>query len=194
MNAMDAATVSTPLGPFSMLIDNDGAVRAAGFTAMPGSLLDELPLPWRNATPREFRDLSAYRDAIHAYFVGDHDALRDIPVIHTGKGFRMRAWQAMRQIPVGTTISYAQLAAIAGNPRAARAAGAACAANLVPLLVPCHRVVASDGGLNHYYYGLAHKRWLLEHEKARPQRLFQQPAEHFPCTAACPQRTDGPAR
>ncbi|MGP4019367.1 methylated-DNA--[protein]-cysteine S-methyltransferase [Saccharopolyspora sp. 5N708] len=166
MNAMDATTLPTPLGPFSMLVDDDGAVRAAGFTVTPDSLLDELPLPWRTATLRACHDLGAYRDAVRAYFVGDHQALQAIPVLQTGKGFRMRAWQAMRRIPPGATVSYAQLAAMAGNPRAARAAGAACAANLVPLLVPCHRIIASDGGLNHYYYGLSHKRWLLEHEKA----------------------------
>ena len=166
---MDATTVPTPLGPFSMLVDGNCGVRAAGFTEEPHVLLDELPFPWRTAPLRSVPDLGSYTGAVRAYFDGEVDALDVVPVIQTGVGFRARAWHAMRLIRAGTTISYAQLAARAGNPRAARAAGAACAANLVPLFVPCHRVLGSDGRLNHYYYGLGHKRWLLEHEQ---QRLF----------------------
>jgi methylated-DNA-[protein]-cysteine S-methyltransferase len=172
MNVMDATTVGTPLGPFSMLVDGDAGVRAAGFTDRPSSLQVELTSPWHTAALRVFGDLGAHSEAVNAYFGGDLHVLEDIPVIQTGGGFRMRAWQAMRRVPAGTTVSYAQLAAMAGNPRAARAAGAACAANLVPLLVPCHRIVGSDGNLNRYYYGLGHKRRLLEHEKApRPPHL-----------------------
>ena len=71
----------------------------------------------------------------------------------------------MRQVRPGSTVTYTELAGSAGNPRAARAAGAACAKNLVPLVVPCHRIVRSDGSLGGYYYGLAIKRWLLAHER-----------------------------
>lgn len=160
-----AATLITPLGPFSVLGDDDG-VRAAGFTDDPGSLRDELAPPWRTAAVHEVDDPGEYTAAVRAYFDGDLDALDPVPVIQPGDGFRARAWREMRRVAAGSTISYRELAALAGNPRAARAAGAACAANLVPLFVPCHRVVGSDGGLNHYYYGLGHKRWLLDHESA----------------------------
>jgi methylated-DNA-[protein]-cysteine S-methyltransferase len=71
----------------------------------------------------------------------------------------------MRQIPPGETWSYAELAAKAGRPQAVRAAGQACARNLVAPFVPCHRVVRSGGSLGGYYYGLAVKRWLLDHER-----------------------------
>jgi methylated-DNA-[protein]-cysteine S-methyltransferase len=70
----------------------------------------------------------------------------------------------MRAIAAGTTVSYADLAARAGAPRAARAAASACARNAVCLFIPCHRVVRSDGSLGGYYYGLATKRSLLAHE------------------------------
>jgi methylated-DNA-[protein]-cysteine S-methyltransferase len=71
----------------------------------------------------------------------------------------------MRAVRPGTTISYTDLATRVGLPRtAARAAGAACAANLIAPAVPCHRVLRSDGSLGGYYYGLARKRWLLRHE------------------------------
>ncbi len=69
--------------------------------------------------------------------------------------------------PAGT-VSYTQLAAQAGNPRAPRAAGAACAYNLIAPVVPCHRALRSDGTLGGYYYGLDRKTWLLRHEGARP--------------------------
>ncbi len=81
-----------------------------------------------------------------------------------GTAFQRRVWGALREIPPGRTRSYGQLAAAAGRPRAARAAGAANGANPVSLVVPCHRVVGADGRLTGYGGGLERKRWLLAHE------------------------------
>ena len=80
--------------------------------------------------------------------------------------FRRRVWEALRRIPAGETRSYGQVAASVGAPKAARAVGAACAANPIAVVVPCHRVVASDGSLHGYAYGLARKRQLLDAERA----------------------------
>jgi methylated-DNA-[protein]-cysteine S-methyltransferase len=77
-----------------------------------------------------------------------------------GSPFQVSVWKALRKVPYGRTISYAQLAAKAGHPGAARAVGAAMAANPLPLVVPCHRVVASNG-LGGFTPGLAWKRWLF---------------------------------
>jgi AraC family transcriptional regulator of adaptative response/methylated-DNA-[protein]-cysteine methyltransferase len=90
---------------------------------------------------------------------------RDIPVDVRGTAFQERVWQELRRIPPGETRSYAQIAAAAGNPRATRAAGSANGANHVPVLIPCHRVVRSDGSLGGYAYGLEIKRKLLERER-----------------------------
>lgn len=79
--------------------------------------------------------------------------------------FRRRATQALAQIPYGETITYAQLAALAGNPRAVRAAASACARNPLPILYPCHRVIRSDGRLGEYRGGAETKRALLEMER-----------------------------
>ena len=79
---------------------------------------------------------------------------------------RLSVWQALRRIPAGETRSYAQIAAAAGNPRAVRAAGSANGANHVAVLIPCHRVVRSDGALGGYAYGEGIKRELLRREKA----------------------------
>ena len=72
----------------------------------------------------------------------------------------------MRKIPVGKTMSYAEIAKRAGSPDAVRAAGSACARNLIAPIVPCHRVVKSGGALGNYGYGLESKEWLLRHEGA----------------------------
>lgn len=80
--------------------------------------------------------------------------------------FRRRALEALAQIPYGETITYAQLAALAGNPRAVRAAASACARNPLPILYPCHRVIRSDGRLGEYRGGAETKRALLEMECA----------------------------
>jgi AraC family transcriptional regulator of adaptative response/methylated-DNA-[protein]-cysteine methyltransferase len=88
-----------------------------------------------------------------------------LPLDVHATAFRRRVWEALRRIPAGETRSYGQVAAAVGAPRAARAVGAACAANPVAVVVPCHRVVASDGSLHGYAYGLARKRQLLDAER-----------------------------
>ncbi len=89
-----------------------------------------------------------------------------LPLDVQATAFRRRVWEALRRIPAGETRSYGQVAAAIGAPKAARAVGAACAANPVAVVVPCHRVVASDGSLHGYAYGLARKRQLLDAERA----------------------------
>ncbi len=81
-----------------------------------------------------------------------------------GTAFQRQVWQALRCIATGRTQSYAGLAQQIGRPRAVRAVASACAANPVALVIPCHRVIRSDGGLGGYHWGLARKRALLERE------------------------------
>lgn len=90
----------------------------------------------------------------------------DLPLDIQGTAFQTRVWAALRRIPVGRTTSYSALAADLDAPRAARAVAAACAANPIAVLVPCHRVVAADGSLAGYRWGLARKRALLRREAA----------------------------
>ena len=87
-----------------------------------------------------------------------------LPLDVQATAFRRRVWEALRRIPFGETRSYGQIAAAVGAPGAARAVGTACAANPVAVVVPCHRVVGSDGSLHGYAYGLARKRRLLDAE------------------------------
>lgn len=88
----------------------------------------------------------------------------DLPLDIRGTAFQQRVWQALREIPVGSTASYAEIAARIGAPQSARAVAGACAANTLALAIPCHRVVRSDASLSGYRWGVARKRQLLHNE------------------------------
>ncbi|HEV7414910.1 bifunctional DNA-binding transcriptional regulator/O6-methylguanine-DNA methyltransferase Ada [Tianweitania sediminis] len=91
----------------------------------------------------------------------------DLPLDIRGTAFQQRVWQALREIPAGETISYSELAQRLGAPRAVRAVASACAANALAVVVPCHRVVRSDGGLSGYRWGLERKQALITKEALR---------------------------
>lgn len=91
----------------------------------------------------------------------------DLPMDVRGTAFQEAIWQALREIPAGETLSYGELAAIAGNPRAVRAAGSACGANHLAVVIPCHRVHRSDGSMGGYAYGVDRKVELLERERVK---------------------------
>jgi AraC family transcriptional regulator of adaptative response/methylated-DNA-[protein]-cysteine methyltransferase len=92
----------------------------------------------------------------------------DLPLDVRGTAFQQRVWRALQEIPSGATVSYGELARRVGMPRAARAVARAVATNPVALAIPCHRVIAADGGLSGYRWGTARKRKLLERERAAP--------------------------
>jgi O-6-methylguanine DNA methyltransferase len=97
------------------------------------------------------------------YFAGiRHDFT--LPLDLRGSSFHQRVWLALTNIPYGHTVSYGDLARGLGAPKAARAVGAACGANPVPIIAPCHRVLGSDGSLHGFGGGLPVKAWLLRHE------------------------------
>ena len=95
---------------------------------------------------------------------GDIAVLGKLPVASNGTPFQTSIWRALRKIKDGTTISYAELARRIGKPSAVRAAGLANGQNPISIVVPCHRVIGSDGSLTGYGGGLPRKEWLLRHE------------------------------
>jgi methylated-DNA-[protein]-cysteine S-methyltransferase len=114
------------------------------------------------------RDDRAFADArrqLDAYFAGERTEF-DLRVAPAGTAFQQRVWEELQRIGYGETISYAELAARIGRPTAIRAAGAANGANPVSIIIPCHRVIGSDGSLTGYGGGLEAKRLLLELEHA----------------------------
>lgn len=155
-----ATTLTTPIGDLALLVRDDALV-AAGFT----DIDDQFARLRTDETLERVADLGRFSAAVTAYFAGDLQAMDDLPVAQPGGAFRQAAWKVMREIPAGEVITYTELAARAGSPGAVRAAGSACAHNMVAPIVPCHRVVRSGGGLGGYYYGLGAKEWLLAHER-----------------------------
>jgi methylated-DNA-[protein]-cysteine S-methyltransferase len=154
-----ADTFATAAGPFSLAVDAEGVVVGAVFGDA-GALRARLPGELLSADPGR---CAAARREVQAYLAGER---RDFTLRVAGRGtpFQERVWAALRGISWGETISYGELAARVGRPGAARAVGGANARNPVCLLVPCHRVIAADGGLHGYAFGAATKRWLLELE------------------------------
>jgi len=105
--------------------------------------------------------------ALVRYFAGDVRAIDRVRVDPGGTEFQARVWASLREIPAGETRTYSEIAAAAGRPGAARAAGGAVGSNPIPIVIPCHRVVGADRKLTGFGGGLPRKRWLLEHEGAR---------------------------
>src|SRR5690606_1186809 len=130
----------------------------------PGALLREL----QDRFPRA--DLvggDAGFERLVAQVVGFVEAPRlglDLPLDVRGTAFQQRVWDALRQIPPGSTASYAEIAARIGSPKSVRAVARACASNVLAVAIPCHRVVRSDGGLSGYRWGVERKRALLQRE------------------------------
>jgi methylated-DNA-[protein]-cysteine S-methyltransferase len=151
--------------------DGGGRVCLLHFGA-DGPEIDAMFERWYPGEPRARRRLRSVEAVLDRYFQGELAALDDVAVELNGTPFQKQVWQALRRIPSGTTISYAELARRIGNPSAIRAVGTANGANPVAVIVPCHRVIGSDGSLTGYGGGLERKQWLLAHEGLQPLKLF----------------------
>jgi methylated-DNA-[protein]-cysteine S-methyltransferase len=164
MQSLQSITTSTPDGDFHMIIDQDDIVRASGFGSI-DDLATRLPDELRGITIEPVAD-HPYQSHITDYFNGDASALDRIAHGQTGTEFQQKVWQAISAIGHGKTLSYKQLADASGNPAAIRAAGTICGLNKLVLLVPCHRVLKSDGSIGSYLYGPTIKESLLRREGA----------------------------
>jgi methylated-DNA-[protein]-cysteine S-methyltransferase len=166
------APVDSPFGKLLVARTDRGVVRLAlpkhrGHQQNEEEVLEDLA---RYVSPRVLESpkrLDDERRQLEEYFEGRRDHF-DVPVdwALTRPGFRNRALHAVARIPYGQTRTYGQIAKQAGNPRASRAAGTACGRNAIPLIVPCHRVVQSGGGVGNYGGGPEMKRALLDLEGA----------------------------
>lgn len=153
---MAQRSLRTPVGLLRITADDRGVTaidRVVRSSARAGSI-----------KARHHVDTAARQ--LREYFAGARTRFT-VPLHLEGTVFQKQAWAAMRRIPYGKTISYARQARAIGRPRATRAVGTANGSNPVPIIVPCHRVIASDGSLGGYALGLAMKRRLLALEGAR---------------------------
>lgn len=160
-------TVPTPFGPLLVAQTDQGVARVAFPEESEDAVLAAIAArigPRVIGSARELRDVA---EQLQAYLEGDLPTF-ELPVdLRLASGeFRRRALDQLQAIPRGQVVTYAELAARSGNPRAARAAGTACATNPVPIVVPCHRVVPGSGGVGNYAGGAPRKVALLELEGA----------------------------
>ncbi len=149
----------SPRGLCAVFIgDDDAALQAELARNFPGHALrhDDAAQPWGHAV----------RAVLNGQ-VGDPAQVRDLPLDVSGTAFQQSVWAALRDIPPGQTVSYSELAHRVGRPQAVRAVASACAANVLAVLIPCHRVVRRDGSPSGYRWGLAHKQALLAREASR---------------------------
>jgi methylated-DNA-[protein]-cysteine S-methyltransferase len=163
------ATISTPPGPFTVVVDTDAdgrdVVIASGWTEDVADLLTVVHLSLRPAGSARVDDLPVL-DVVEKFFAGDLAAIDDVVVRQRSGPFLQAAWDVLRTVPAGRPDTYAGFAARCGRPAAVRAAANACARNATALFVPCHRVLGSDGGLGGFRWGTPVKRRLLDHEAA----------------------------
>jgi methylated-DNA-[protein]-cysteine S-methyltransferase len=157
-------TIKTPVGALS-LVSREHILIAAGFTSQ-DKLISSISKHDKQLESKKVTQIPIISDLISDYFDGDLRALDGIKVDQEGEKFSQSAWRVMRKIAPGKTLTYADLAIRAGSEDAVRAAGSACARNLIALVVPCHRIVKTGGALGNYAYGLKYKQWLLSHEGA----------------------------
>ena len=119
---------------------------------------------WTGSTPAS---TTTCGEALVAYFEGDMNALSTVAVDPPGTAFQQRVWAALQTIPAGIAWSYKELAEAIGRPTAQRAVAAANGRNPIPIIIPCHRVIAASGHLGGFSAGLQRKRHLLDHEGIR---------------------------
>jgi O-6-methylguanine DNA methyltransferase len=163
-NVVVLGTVDTPIGAFGAVVSPKGL----GCLTFPSDPLAECEAWIRRWMPKarvsdDPERLASLAEQLAAYFAG---GLREFttPLDLRGTPFQVKVWQAAHRIPYGEVRSYAAVAAAIGSPRAVRAVGAANGTNPVPIIVPCHRVIGSNGSLTGYGGGIELKRRLLELE------------------------------
>jgi methylated-DNA-[protein]-cysteine S-methyltransferase len=159
------ATMSSPVGELLLTAEDGGLTRVYFERHVRGERIGDA---WRSAagiTGAAADTLAEARRQLDAYFVGALTTFT-LPLAAAGTPFQQRVWAALRGIAFGETVSYAGIARRIGAPDAVRAVGAANGRNPLSIVVPCHRVIGTDGSLTGFGGGIERKRWLLRHEGA----------------------------
>ena len=163
---IDLATLPSPIGPLAFAVAGRALIRL-DLRGDAARLRRDVERHFGAVELHESEDPGGVASRLERYFRGELRALDEVAVDPGGTDFQRGVWLKLREIPAGRTWSYADLARAVGRPAAVRAVGAANGANPVPLVLPCHRVIGTDGRLTGYGGGLDRKAWLLHHEGAR---------------------------
>ena len=162
MQTLRYISAKTPTGDFHIIFNSSEVALASGFGSLE-ALSKRLPGDIGGFTLSVAKG-HEYERLVSLYFTGDRDSLKSIPYLQTGSDFQESIWSAMEKIPYGEVSTYKELAASAGYPGAVRAVGTTCGSNRLVLLIPCHRIVRSDGQVGEYVYGRSIKQYLLDME------------------------------
>jgi methylated-DNA-[protein]-cysteine S-methyltransferase len=171
---MNTATTTTyavtpsPIGELLVLGDDQG--RVTGLYVEGESGAPALEAAWR----RDPGAVGPALDQLDAYFDGQLTEF-ELELAPEGTSFQREVWAALVAIPYGDTTSYRDIAHEVGRPRSSRAVGQANGHNPISIIVPCHRVIAADGTLGGYGWGLPRKRWLLDHEAKVAGKVLTSP-------------------
>lgn len=162
-----STTVDTPLGPLTLMASPQG-LRSVGWEGEAVGVISDggWPLSGSEAVADRSSAAEVLRTAatqLEEYFRGLRTTF-DLPLAPPGTPFQRAAWEILRTIPFGQTMTYGEQARRLGNANKARAVGAANGRNALPIIVPCHRVIGADGSLTGFSAGMERKAWLLRHE------------------------------
>ena len=160
------AIIETPLGEMAAAATKDG-ICLLEFTSRPAleSEFNRLALTFgETVTSGSNRHLRALKKQVKEYFKGKRKEF-SLPLITPGTDFQIAVWNNLKKIPYGKTKTYLELAKSIKNPGAARAVAGANGSNRIAIIIPCHRVIGSDGDLTGYGGGIEKKKWLIDHEK-----------------------------
>ncbi len=160
------ATIESPIGALTVAAMREGICVVEFVEAgKPGVDIDGLALFYKmEKVQGTNRHIRALRKQMKDYFKGKRKEF-SVPFFYHGSEFQKSVWQILLKIPYGKTITYMNLAEKLGNPKAIRAAASAVGSNPIAIIIPCHRVIGSDGNLTGYRGGLEKKRWLIDHER-----------------------------
>jgi len=158
------AIVQSPLD-FLLIAATDRGLCSVQLGDSIAHLEAQLRSEFSQASIRQTDDLQGWMQAIVNYLSGSVP-LPDLPCDVRATAFQIQVWDALKKIPIGTTVHYSDIAGMIGQPTSVRAVARACATNPIALLVPCHRVTPKSGGLGGYRWGIDRKRALLELEKS----------------------------
>jgi methylated-DNA-[protein]-cysteine S-methyltransferase len=166
----NSSTIGSPLGDLLAATDQQEVLRALEFSNHKSHMLRTLRAHYGAVELVEQAPPHHLSAALERYFGGELAALNEITTTAPGSDLQQKVWSALRAIPAGQTTSYGELARALGydDPRMAIEVGTANGANPIAIVVPCHRVIAKNGDLKGYAWGVHRKRWLLEHEGALP--------------------------
>jgi methylated-DNA-[protein]-cysteine S-methyltransferase len=160
-----ADRIKTPIGDLDIVADADGRLRAVEWTDHADRMHRSLRIQYGQYELTSAHNPAGSSAALRAYFGGDVTAIDRLKIATGGTDFQKSVWKALRGIACGETITYAVLAQRVGRPTAVRAVGHANGDNPISVVVPCHRVIGTNGSLTGYGGGIERKRWLLAHEQ-----------------------------